>query len=112
LDFSSGTATVAISNSNLSASGNSGLVVAGSSASISVSIDNVSFVDNFVGISVSGFTKVLLGRSVVTGNTTGIQNQTLPNTFYTYKDNRINGNTTDICTSAGCGPLNTTFALQ
>ena len=46
----------------------------------------------------------LLGRSVITGNGTGIFNGTSPNTFFTYKDNSISENSTDITTSS---PLNT-----
>jgi hypothetical protein len=39
---------------------------------------------------------VLLGRSVFTSNSQGVVNQTSPNGFYSYGDNRINGNATDI----------------
>src|SRR5271170_6039509 len=48
--------------------------------------------------------ELLLGRSVITGNSTGVVNNPSPNTFYTYGNNQINGNTTD-----GYSSLNTTF---
>jgi len=51
---------------------------------------------------------VLLGRSIITGNGTGIDNATSPNSFFTYKDNRITGN---IKTDIDC-PMNATVALQ
>jgi 4-hydroxyphenylpyruvate dioxygenase-like putative hemolysin len=43
---------------------------------------------------------VTLGRSVITANGNGINNATAPNTFYSYQDNRINGNATDIIGTA------------
>ena len=96
---------ISISNSVASNNSNDGIFVDGPAT---VSIDNTNISGNInVGISAAGTPKVLLGRSVVTGNGTGIQNNTSPNTFYTYKDNRINENTTDITS-----PLNTTLALQ
>ena len=57
---------------------------------------------------------MLLGRSVITGNSGyGIFNGTSPNTFYTYKDNRINLNTIpDVGTSGGSSALNTSLSLQ
>jgi hypothetical protein len=54
--------------------------------------------------------EVLLGRSAITGNGTGIDNSTSPNMFYTYGDNRINGNSPDI--GGTTGALNTSFRPQ
>jgi hypothetical protein len=68
-----------------------------------VSIDNVTLSSNSVGITATNNSSVLLGRSVVTGNSFGVQNVTNTNTFYTYKDSSINGNTTDFINN----PLNT-----
>ncbi len=107
LNASGGSATIAISNSIASANAD-GLYVQNGVAPLTVSIDNVSASDNNnFGIHAFTTAKVLLGRSVVTGNGTGILNATSPNTFYTYKDNRINLNGTDIN-----GALNTTLVLQ
>ena len=39
---------------------------------------------------------VRLRRSVVTLNNIGIRNTTSPNTFFSYGDNSVNGNGTDI----------------
>jgi hypothetical protein len=67
-----------------------------------VSIDNVSVSGNNNGISAQSQVQILLGRSTITGNHTGILNSTSSNNFYTYADNSINENITDIS-----GPLNT-----
>jgi hypothetical protein len=96
--FASGTTQVAISNSIASNNGLYGFFFTndGSGAPLTVSIDNTGVSGNGLnGIYADTTTKVLLGRSVVTENATGIMNGTSPNTFYTYKDNRINLNTTD-----------------
>jgi hypothetical protein len=106
-----GTAVATISNSTIS-NADFGIDVHNSTVPLTVSIDNVSSAGNSTAIIAIGTPKVLLGRSVITGNGTGITNETSPNTFFTYKDNRINENTTDICSTAGCSPLNTTLALQ
>jgi hypothetical protein len=72
-----------------------------------VSIDNVSASGNFIGIQDNFNANVLLGRSVIIGNSTGIQNDTSPNTFYTYGNNQINENNTDGYTS-----LSTSFTTH
>jgi hypothetical protein len=101
-----GTVT-AISNSNFSNNGDDGIFVSNGTGLLTMSIDTVSAVSNSVsGIAASGTPNVLLGRSVITGNGTGVDNTT-SNTFFTYKDNRISGNGTDISS-----PLNTTVPLQ
>lgn len=83
----------------------------GSPSTILLSIDNLTASGNFEGILASGTTNVLLGRSVITGNTHGIINNTSPNSFYTYKDNRINQNALDDI--SGVTPtLNTTLNVQ
>jgi hypothetical protein len=102
-----GSTAVAISNSIASNNGD-GIYIQNASAALTASIDNTSSNSNANGISASGTSKVTLGRSVITANTIdGIANTTSPNTFYTYKDNRINLNATDISAA-----LNTTLALQ
>jgi hypothetical protein len=109
---SSGVTIIAVSNTIIGNNNNYGIVDStGNNAITTLSIDNVSVVGNFnVGINVTGPATVLLGRSVVSGNGIGVENNTTANTFYTYKDNRINlnGSGTDF---AGT-PLNTTFTPQ
>jgi hypothetical protein len=48
-----------------------------------------------------------LDFTIITGNSTGIQNDTSPNTFYTYGNNQINENNTDGYTS-----LSTSFTTH
>jgi len=55
----------------------------------------------------------MLGRSVITDNSIdGILNGTSPNTFYSYQDNRINGNATSGTGSDIPSPLNYTRTLK
>ena len=85
---SSGTTLVAISNS-VASNDSSGIFVNGGN----ISIDNTALSGNTDGISALGTPKVLLGRSVIVGNTDrGIINSTSPNTFFTYQNNQINLN--------------------
>jgi hypothetical protein len=113
LHATGGSAVVSIANSTVS-NASHGIDFDNNALPLTASIDNVSVVGNAAnGIVAFGTSKVLLGRSVVTGNFfSGIANQTSPNTFFTYKDNRINGNGTDICSTSPCVPLNTTLVLQ
>jgi hypothetical protein len=107
---SSGISTVTISNSNASNNRFTGISGAGG-AVLTLAIDNDTTSGNGAGtgygINVSGTANVLLGRSVITGNSNGgIQNSTSPNTAYTYGNNQINlNNGNDI----GGAPLLTTF---
>jgi hypothetical protein len=56
-------------------------------------LDNTTLTGNTEGISAGGPATVLVGRSVITANTNyGVVNSTSPNGFYSYLDNRINGN--------------------
>jgi hypothetical protein len=100
---SGGATVVSISNSTVSSNAEG---IAAENVGVAVSIDNVTVADNSqYGIFETGGATVLLGRSVITGNGTGIQNMT-PNAFNTYDDNRINKNiTADVCSTAGCSPL-------
>jgi hypothetical protein len=109
VSMTGGSSVIAISNTTLSANSSTGLQANnGSTTPLTLSIDNVSAIGNAVdGISVFDTTEALLGRSVITGNGTGIDNSTSPNTFYTYKDNRINKNGTNISSA-----LNTTLTVQ
>jgi hypothetical protein len=101
-------ATVSNSVSSNGSAGGAGIYAANSaSGSLKLSIDNVSVSGNNIGVDALNTANVLLGRSVITGNATGILNLTSPNTLFTYKDNRINENGTDIS-----GALNTSFAVQ
>jgi hypothetical protein len=103
-----GSIVVTISDSIASNNSNNGIFAGNGSAAIKLSIDKATTSGNATGITAGAPANVLLGRSVITGNGTGVQNSTSPNTFYTYKDNRINLNGTDIVGPA----LNTTFTTQ
>jgi hypothetical protein len=100
LNFQGATTAVAIANSFISGNG-SGIYV--QAFSTTTSIDNTVITGNNIGIDANTYgtpvMHVLLGRSVVTGNTEyGIWNETTSdggaNEFYSYDDNRINGNGT------------------
>jgi hypothetical protein len=107
MENTSGTLVAAISNSITSNGSAISISNLGSSSTIRVSIDNVSASGNDISIVANGTPNIVMGRSVITGNDTGIFNRTSPNTFYTYGDNRISLNGIDID-----GALNTTFSLQ
>jgi hypothetical protein len=104
---SGGSVVVTISDSIVSNNSSDAIFVGSGSATLKVSIDNVTMSGNFLGIAAFSPANVLLGRSVITGNTEGVRNLTSPNTLYTYKDNRINSNGTDIN-----GALNTSLTVQ
>jgi hypothetical protein len=90
---SGGTAVLAVSNSIASDNTNTGIFVEGeSSAPAKASLDNVSVSANGTGVAVAGVSTVFLGRSVITGNDTGVTNTTSPNTFYSMQNNVILGN--------------------
>lgn len=105
-----GTTAVAISNSIVTAISTVGVhIINNGSATLKVSIDNVNVSGNSgTGISADFTANVLLGRSVVTGNGTGVNNSTSPNTFYTYQNNQIDLNLADTSGTA----LNTTKPLR
>ena len=84
------------------------------SGTIKVSLDNLTVSSNTnYGVDAEGTPNVLLSRSVITNNGTGANNQTSPNTFYTYGNNQINlngndsGGTQDISSA-----LNTAFTTH
>ena len=95
-----GPGSATVRNSNAKNNSGRGILINQGTASI----DNVNLSSNGTGIMAVNNSMVLLGRSVITGNGTGIFNGTSPNTFFTYKDNSISENSTDITTSS---PLNT-----
>jgi hypothetical protein len=104
---SSGTTVVALSNSVASNNVSDG-IIANNSGPLTLSIDNATVSGNGTfGILAINAAKVLLGRSVITGNGTGVSNNTSSNTFYSYGDNRINLNGTD-----GFSSLNTAFVTH
>jgi hypothetical protein len=102
----SGSADLAVSNTIASYNGN-GIEAFGGNV-MTISIDNVTTNGNTVGISAGQPASVLLNRSVIQGNGTGISNET-SNTFYTYGNNLIdlNGGGGNITS-----PLNTTVTLR
>jgi hypothetical protein len=107
-----GSGTVAIANSFISGNG-TGIYI--QNFNTTTSIDNTVVSGNGIGIYSYPYgtpeMSVLLGRSVITGNTQyGIQNELggLPNPFYSYDDNRINGNGTSTADDEFGSTLNTT----
>jgi hypothetical protein len=96
------TANVTISTSVVSNNGD-GMYFNSTSGQLVADVDASYASNNGFGITGSGTVVVLLGRSVVTGNATGINNMTSDGTFNTYGDNRINWNHTDISS-----PMNAT----
>lgn len=95
---SGGTTVLIIANSIATTNGSDGILIQNQSApsSLTASIDNVNVSNNAGGITAIGTPNVLLGRSVISANAlTGVLNDTVPNTFYTYGDNRINLNNPD-----------------
>ena len=92
---SNGSTTVAISNSIADNNGTGIYIKNFNSAPLTVSIDNTGANTNNYGILAENTPTVFLGRSVIMGNVTaGVLNDTSPNTFYSYLDNRVSGNGT------------------
>jgi hypothetical protein len=89
-----GTTQFGISNSLISNNSAGGIFINnGGGAELAVSIDNSSVSSSHNGILASGASYINLGRSVITANLNfGVTNSTSPNLFYSYGDNRINGN--------------------
>ena len=103
---SGGTTNINISNS-VASNDAIGIFLKDGPTLMTVTIDNALISDNGgSGIIASNVTgsqmTVELGRSVITNNPIGINNQTSPNGFFSYGDNRINSNPQGDITS----PLN------
>jgi hypothetical protein len=99
-----GSTAIAIANSTISNNSNTAISASGglSVQALKLAIDNDTISDNGTGISATGFVEAILRRSVIARNNTGITNATsLSNGFYSYGDNRINQNGTDINTGMG-----------
>jgi hypothetical protein len=103
-----GSIVVTVSDSIVSNNSSIGIFAGQGSATPKVSIDNVTVSSNVFGIEAENPANVLLGRAVITGNTIGVQNSTSPNTFYTYQNNQIDLNGTDV----GGTALNATKVLR
>ena len=101
-----GPTTVAISNSIANNNAFAGIQIQNGAPALTVSIDNTSVNSNGEGVTASNTPIVTLGRSVITGNNGGIINNTSPNTFYSYQDNRIDNNgATNILNAPNSLPL-------
>src|SRR6202034_4577352 len=87
----SGGATIATISDSISSDNSTGIIINGNaSAPVKVSIDDVSVSGNSnEGIQAEGQASVLLGRSIITGNGTGVQDSTSGNTFYSFGNNQI-----------------------
>jgi len=108
-----GSTAVAISNGIASNNSFSGIYLLNTSAPLAGSIDNTSVSGNIsTGISANGTPNVILGRSVITANGTGIYNSGNSTKFYSYQDNRINGNGTSTADDVAGTALNHGFSLQ
>jgi hypothetical protein len=81
-----------------------------SASTITVSIDNLVATNNFEGVAVWGTSNLQLGHSLITGNTYGIINNTMPNTFYTYNNNQISQN--QLADITGLSPTLNTLNMQ
>jgi hypothetical protein len=103
-----GSIVVTVSDSIVSNNSSIGIFAGQSTVTPKVSIDNVTVSSNVFGIEVEDHANVLLGRSVITGNIIGVQNSTSQNTFYTYQNNQIDLNGTDV----GGTALNTIKVLR
>jgi hypothetical protein len=103
-----GSIKAAISNSVASNNSDAGIEVTTNAAALAVSIDSTGVSGNFFGIAALNTVNVLLSRSVIQGNGTGILNNTSPNTFYTYGNNLIDLNASNNISS----PLNATVTLR
>lgn len=102
----SGTHNMTISNGVASNNTNDGLYFAtNATVPAAASVDAMEITNNIrYGVwANTGNVSIFLGRSVIGGNgTAGVQNQSSPNSFFTYKDNRFDANATDI---AGTAPI-------
>jgi Right handed beta helix region len=106
-----GSTNVTISNS-VASENFDGIFAIDTQGTMTLSLDNTLASNNQgTGIEASGPVNVLLGRSFITGNAgAGIYNGTSGNgnTFFSYNNNQINGNSPDIATGTGTSPLRTT----
>jgi hypothetical protein len=102
-----GASYLVILNSIASDNGFAGLYAENTGA-LTATIDLSTFSNNNYGFAVGGTPIVMLGRSVITTNAVGIENNTSPNTFYSYGSNEINQNGSDI----GGTALNTAYKPQ
>ena len=104
LNVSGGSIGASISNSIVSNNGLDGIFITnGASGSSEFTIDNVNIFGSITGIDAESNVQVLLSRSVITGNSTGVMNGASPNRFFTYQNNQINENVTDISSSLNTG---------
>jgi hypothetical protein len=97
-----GPTAVAISNSVASNNSVTGIYFQNASNALQGSIDNSSISGNGTfGIDAETGSDLEIGRSVITYNGTGIENNTTPNRVFSYLDNRINSNAPNIGGSNG-----------
>ena len=93
-----GQLVAAVSNSTFGVNAFAGIGVSnGPSSIVTVTMDNVKAIsNNNYGVGAFDTAKIVLSHSVITGNGVGANNQTSSNSFYSYQDNRINDNVTNI----------------
>jgi hypothetical protein len=86
--LSSGSAEVAITNGVASNNGTVGVSISSTSSLVKAAVDNMVINGNAFGIVANQTATIYLGRSVIMGNGTAIQNSTFMNTVYSYKNNQ------------------------
>ncbi|WP_158818588.1 hypothetical protein [Methylocapsa sp. S129] len=100
----SGALAATIVNSVASNNSYAGLLLSPIGGAVAATVDSSYMDNNQYGIVVAGAAVAYLNRSVIASNSVdGALNNTTANTLYSYLDNRINGNATNV----GGTPLNT-----
>jgi hypothetical protein len=95
---SGGTTTIAVTNTIVSGSGDGMYAAALETAPVTFAIDNATITGNNYGIVAGGSAEVLLGRSLITGNSAPVAEgigsgiSSSGDAFYTYGNNQINLN--------------------
>jgi hypothetical protein len=107
--MSGGSVGVAIYNSSINSNSGNGIWLTASGTPAEASIDNVAISGNGTGVLTTGTAAVLLRRSSIVGNGTGVNNGA-GTTVNSYGDNSINANTsgTDIVNP----PLGSAYTLR
>jgi hypothetical protein len=110
IDESSGTLSVAMTNSVVSNNGSGVAANTTPAVPVTVSIEGTSVTGNSsIGVAAQNATTMYLSNSVLTANGIGALNNTTSNTLYTYSNNEIHDNGTEI---QGYGGVLPTYAAQ
>lgn len=85
---------IGVLSDSLMAGNGTGMLAAGSPTGVGVQVTRSSVVNNATGLNAIGTAFVFVSNSVVSGNTTGVT-FTAPAQLQTYKNNAVDGNTTN-----------------